>query len=79
MAVRPFYLDADIEGYKTKLKGGTKRGKGSQTINIYQRDEGDITVPFVINQFSEYKDGVHYLVTSVKYKGEEIKRHVTKY
>lgn len=50
MAVRPFYLDADIEGYKTKLKGGTKRGKGSQTINIYQRDEGDITVPFVINQ-----------------------------
>lgn len=79
MAVRPFYIEADIEGRKTPLAGGTARKDGTHTIEIHQRDEGAITTPFKIRQYSTETDGVMYLHTDVYYKGELIKKHTTKY
>ena len=77
--VRPFYINADIEGRKTDLAGGTRRRDGRHSIAIYQRDEGSITTPFKIEQFSINEDGVHKLVTEVYYQGELIKEHITNY
>ena len=79
MAVRPFYIDAHIEGRRTNLAGGTARKDGEQTIDIKQRDRGEITTPFKIRQYSAEVDGVHKLVTDVYYLGELIKSHITDY
>lgn len=68
MAVKPFYIDARIEGRKTHLAGGTKRKDGEHTIDIYQRDNGDITTPFKIRQYTSEIEGVHKLVTDVYYQ-----------
>lgn len=38
MAVRPFYIEADIEGRKTPLAGGTARKNGEHHISIHQRE-----------------------------------------
>ena len=79
MAVRPFYINAYIEGRRTNLSGGTARKDGEQTIDIHQRDNGAITTPFKIRQYSTEVDGVHKLVTNVYYLGELIKSHITDY
>lgn len=85
MAVRPFYINADIDGRKTPLAGGTKRADGDHTITIYQRDEGAITTPFKIRQYStedlneETGKWEKHLHTSVYYLGELIKTHTTNY
>ena len=79
MAVRPFYINADIKGRKTDLAGGTRNSDGYHDITIYQRDNGSITSPYRIKQFSEYENGVHKLVTTVSFKGEVIHKHVTDY
>lgn len=77
--VRPFYIDAYIEGRKTRLAGGTARKDGQHNISIYQRDEGCITEPFKIEQSSFYEDGVHKLSTKVFYQGSLLKEHITNY
>lgn len=79
MAVRPFYIDANIEGRKTNLAGGTARKDGTHYISIHQRDNGDITTPFRIEQSSFIEDGVHKLVTRVYYLSELLKEHITDY
>ena len=52
MAVRPSWIEADIEGRQTPLQGGTKRKDGSQTINLYQRSDGSIINAFRIYSHS---------------------------
>lgn len=79
MAVRPFYIDANIEGRKTNLAGGTARKDGQHSISIHQRDEGAITTPFRIEQSSFFEDGVHKLKTAVYYQGSLLKEHITNY
>ena len=39
MAVRNFYVEADIEGRETMLGGGPRNKEGGMTTNIYQRDD----------------------------------------
>lgn len=79
MAVRPFYIEADIEGRKTPLAGGTKRSDGTHDISIYQRNQGAITTPFKIRQYTDTIDGVLKCVTKVYYQGELLKEHITDY
>lgn len=43
MAVRNFWISADIDGRETKLRGGPRAKNGGMVIMIYQRDEGGIT------------------------------------
>lgn len=79
MAVRPFYINADIDGRKTPLAGGTARKNGEHHIAVYQRDQGEITIPFKIEQYTEEQDGVLKCITDVYYQGDLIKKHVTDY
>ena len=49
MAVRNFWIDADIDGRQTMLSGGPKSRDGGMRVNIYQRDEGGILHVISIN------------------------------
>jgi len=40
--VRPFYMEAEIDGRKTTLSGGPRSKTGGMEVNIYQRNEGEI-------------------------------------
>ena len=84
MAVRPFYIDADIDGRKTPLAGGTKKKDGDHTISIYQRDNGAITTPYKVYQHSFLEmrdDGKEHLVleTQIIFQGDVIHTHRTDY
>ena len=54
MAVRNFYLKANIDGYKTMLKGGPRRKDGGMEVTILQRD----IVAFIISSYE--RDGILY-------------------
>jgi hypothetical protein len=42
MAVRNFYVAADIDGRTTKLQGGPASKDGGMTVTLYQRRDGNI-------------------------------------
>ena len=48
MAVRNFYVEADIDGRQTMLGGGPARKDGGMTVNLYQRVDGGISDPVKI-------------------------------
>ena len=43
MAVRNFWVDADIDGRETMLSGGPRAKDGGMSVIIKQRSKGDIT------------------------------------
>ena len=43
MAVRNFYIDADIPGRATRLTGGPRNSKDGMFIKLYVREDGSIT------------------------------------
>lgn len=49
MAIRNFYIDAEIEGRKTPLCGGLARKDGGMEIVLTQRENGDIMRAFTIS------------------------------
>jgi len=49
MAVRNFWIDADIDGRETMLSGGPRSKDGGMKIKIRQRDDGGITTAFTIS------------------------------
>lgn len=79
MSVYPFYINTDAYGRKSPICGGTRNKDGDMTTTVYQRDEGAITTPFKIRQYSYIDNGTRYLVTDVYYQNEVIKSHTTKY
>lgn len=82
MAVRPFCIEADIEGRETKLTGGTRFKDGYQEITIYQRNEGAIETPYRIIQRSFYTPNPnkeHKLATEVYFKDSLIHTYTTDY
>lgn len=42
MALRNFWVEVEIAGRKTKLKGGPANRMGGMKITLYQRDNGTI-------------------------------------
>lgn len=79
MAVRPFYVSADIDGRKTLLEGGPKSGDGGTVVTIYQRDEGSITDPYKVIQRNIHEGDTHKLITEIQYQGKIIHSHTTEY
>lgn len=79
MAVYPFYISTDAEGRRTPIAGGTRNKDGTMHTTMYQRDNGAITTPFKINQYTEERDGVLKCITRVYYQGELLKEHITDY
>ena len=43
MAVRNFYIDADIPGRATRLTGGPRNSKDGMFVKLYVRENGSIT------------------------------------
>lgn len=48
MAVRNFWIEASIDGRKTKLASGPISKDGGATVMIYQRENGEIKTAFDI-------------------------------
>lgn len=48
MAVRNFWVDADIDGRKTMLSGGPASKEGGMTIVVKQRKNGGIVTAFKV-------------------------------
>lgn len=48
MAVRNFWVEADIDGYKTKVQGGPRRKEDGMNLTIYQREDGEISTAFQV-------------------------------
>ena len=71
MAVRNFYVEANIDGRQTTLGGGPKSKTGEMTVRLYQRDEGAITDALLIechehdgNLITKVYDKNHNLIFS---------------
>lgn len=69
MAVRNFYVEANIDGRQTTLGGGPASKTGEMTVRLYQRDNGEITDALLIeckerdgNLITEVYDSNHNLV-----------------
>lgn len=56
MAVRNFYVEANIDGRETTLGGGPKSKTGEMSVRLYQRSEGEISEALMID--CEERDGV---------------------
>lgn len=75
MAVRNFYLSADIDGRETDLNGGPRAKDGGMCVQLYQRDEGGIEIAFRIRCIE--RDGM--LISRVYDRvGNEVAEFVTK-
>lgn len=79
MSVYPFYISTDAEGRKTPIAGGTRSKNGTMRTSVYQRENGAITTPFKIEQYTEDHDGVLKCITRVYYLGDLLKEHITDY
>lgn len=44
MAVRNFWIEAEVDGRSTKLKGGPQGKFGGMVIKLYQRKDGEIAL-----------------------------------
>lgn len=84
MSVRPFYLSADVDGRKTPLTGGPARKDGGMTVEITQRDNGEITTAFKIKCYLETDKSIvgdtPKLCTSIyNSDGDLVAEHYTDY
>lgn len=79
MAVYPFYTKVESSSRATATGVGARSKNGVLNTHIYQRENGEITNPFTINQYTEERNGVLYCITKVYYLGEVIKTHETYY
>mgnify|MGYP004446703797 FL=1 len=51
MAVRNWWIEADIDGRQTTLTGGPRSKDGGFQLNLYQRVKGEIKKPYRIAAF----------------------------
>ena len=80
MAIRPFYMSADIDGRSSNLSGGPKSKSGGQDITIYQRDNGSVITAFRVVSFSRIDGKTLVLTTQVLDKdGRVVAQEVTNY
>ena len=80
MAIRPFYMEATIDGRASKLTGGPKGKGGWQDVVVYQRNKGSITTAFRIESSSAMHNGKLILITRVLDKnGTVVAREETEY
>lgn len=56
MAIRNFWIEADIDGRATNLAGGPRAKDGGFNLVIYQRSEGAIIKAATISGFA-HEDG----------------------
>lgn len=74
--MRPFWLDANIEGRKTDICGGPRRKDGRMNIDIRQRDDGNSVTAFKIECES---DGNTCETRVYDHHGDLVATHITNY
>ena len=80
MAIRPFYMNAEIDGRSSSLSGGPKSKSGGQDITISQRDNGSIITAFRVVSFSRMEGKTLILTTRVLDRnGKVVAQEVTEY
>lgn len=57
MAVRNFYVEADIDGRETMLGGGPRAKDDGMTVHIHQRENGEI-ISDLIKIRCKARDGI---------------------
>lgn len=68
MAVRNFYVEANIDGRETTLGGGPAAKDGEMTVHIHQRKNGEIENDVVKIQCKALSNG--NLITEVYCEGK---------
>lgn len=56
MAIRNFWVEALIDGRKTKLSGGPRGKRGGFSLTVFQRSQGGITRALIVDGFAN-EDG----------------------
>lgn len=79
MAVYPFYVEINSSTRKTNTSVNTRDKDGTMVMHIHQRDNGCITNPYKIRQYSVHRNGKHLLVTDILYLDKVIHSHETEY
>ena len=74
MAVRNFYVEADIDGRQTILGGGPRNSTGEMTVHIHQRNNEGIESDVVKIVCTEHQG---QLRTCVYVDGKCIHTHIT--
>ena len=74
--MRPFWLDANIEGRQTNLCGGPRRKDGRMNIDIRQIDNGNSVTAFKIECES---DGKTCETRVYDHHGDLVATHITNY
>ena len=74
--MRPFWLDANVEGRQINLCGGPRRKDGSMSIDIRQRDNGNSVRAFKIECES---DGKTCETRVYDHNGDLVATHITNY
>lgn len=73
MAVRNFWVEADIDGYNSTPAGGPRRKDGGMGITVYQRENGGIKT--AVRIFCRSRD--EKLITEVYTGGELVGKFET--
>lgn len=76
MSMRPFWLDANVEGRQSSLCGGPRRKDGRMNIDLRQRDNGSSVTAFKIECES---DGKTCETRVYDHKGDLVATHITNY
>jgi len=63
--IRSFWIEANIDGRQSPLRGGPTGKVGGFCMAIYQRDKGRVTTAARISGFAE-EDGTLHLTIRVK-------------
>ena len=74
MAVRNFWIEANIDGRNTDLSGGPRNKEGGMNIHVYQRNDGSIEDAVTLSCYE--KDGE--LVTAVFINHEFVAEYRTR-
>lgn len=76
MAVRNFWIEADIDDRASTLAGGPRSRHGGMTVKIYQRDNGAGTSKPVIKL--NCWEGEETLHTRIEVNGKTVTEYITK-
>lgn len=69
MALRNFWIEVEIAGRKTKLKGGPASRLGGMKVTLYQRDNGSIHKSVAIDCEADTVGNLMTTVSTIKPNG----------
>lgn len=68
MAVRNWWIEANIDGRQTTLTGGPRSKDGGFQLNLYQRVKGEIKKPYRIAAFIDPDGALRCQIIGTSFK-----------